>query len=1147
MDLYSSLGLVAAMALSALVAVWLLYKRSRRDEFPEETWDPYIAQKNREDGDAYLDVEDISGVPQSAGPTTVSHRLMAFGENPGQKTTEDKFQEEPASKENQGESEMGEQVELLAGEPQPLTDNEQDDYGAEPNLMSEVSPAQEGSSSSESLFDSLPPLDEAPTKAPTESTSGESLFDSLPPLDEAPTKALAESTSGESLFDSLPPLDEVPTKAPVETSSGESPFDALVAPKDVPYRHTVAELMGVGVINFSPNTEADLAVANEEERGDSLSDPSPSMSSNEESSVYGGAESESSEAETTESNEESWPTPEEELNRDSLTEPTFSRSDTEPILLSDEIPHETESSVSPATEPGREESVQDEEPSFTMESLTFNNDEQAAPPVMYKPETSLLSEGEDDSSEPVSLSDDDSDESVLDEYVSGIENEEQHRGEEASFTLESLSFEGDEESEPPVRYEPETTSSPEEYEESQEAASVDESSLLSEKEPDGLDEEKVQTIDDQLPAGELPGDTDVSLTSENVEASEFERGDLDSVEEAPMAFDMPSDGQEFIDTEEKAQEIPAGLETSESIQDADENHEVPDLILGEESIEPEIDEKLEQRLDGTDDLILDSSEMVDEPPDITLEPNEIEEESEEIFDAVEMEEELPKVETAQDEAMEPPKDDSLEGPVSEESMDVFSVLESERAESLVDMPQGPIGNAGLFDDEEDESELLKGISPEVESGKILQGMDSVVGDEEEDAAHDIGGDTFADESVFEPLSPVEEKLTIEPLSGKSMYEIVKKFVSLYCSNNLLLLEEQSESYPKEIEEIAKAGWDDICARLEMRKEIEAEEYLRIGIMEHMLGHYDIALVHFKEALRRAEKMGPVLNALGVTSFSREKIDPGISYFKEAIREAGTDVALLAASNRNLAILYQSKGDLENAAVSVVSALKCMAEDEDPGTLAGLYFRAGQLFRKLGEIENAHHHLSESTHLYLRAGDDEARTRSLVALSSTQTEMGEYDGALKNLDEAVLLCRNSGDKAGEALVVGQMGVAYSDQDQYTRALECYEKAIILNRSLGNRKGEGANLSNIGNIHYFRGDLEEALSAYEEALEINREQEHIIGQATILGNLARIYIEMKMFPDATERLRESLEMFRSVGAQTQMKSIQELIEELGAEQE
>ncbi|MBT5368627.1 MAG: tetratricopeptide repeat protein [Nitrospinaceae bacterium] len=106
---------------------------------------------------------------------------------------------------------------------------------------------------------------------------------------------------------------------------------------------------------------------------------------------------------------------------------------------------------------------------------------------------------------------------------------------------------------------------------------------------------------------------------------------------------------------------------------------------------------------------------------------------------------------------------------------------------------------------------------------------------------------------------------------------------------------------------------------------------------------------------------------------------------------------------------------------------------------------------------------------------------------------------------------------------------------------------MNRSLGNRKGEGANLSNIGNIHYFRGDLEEALSAYEEALEINREQEHIIGQATILGNLARIYIEMKMFPDATERLRESLEMFRSVGAQTQMKSIQELIEELGAEQE
>jgi len=1029
MDLYSSLGLVAAMALSALVTVWLLYKRSQGDDFPEETWAPYLAQKNRVDGDAYRDVDDVSGATLIAGPSIVSGRLLAIEENSAQAQvkTEENTKDELVPEELRGESKFGEQVESLAAEPPSLADDEQEVAIAEATSMSN--------------------------------------FFSVP----------VESTRVFHEFDFSASRSEVPNDVPfmhlAEISSGESPFDGLPAPKDVPYRRTVAELMGVGVINFSPSSEIVSDADDVEGCGASFLDPPRPFDSYVENNDYGEEEPESSGEGTAEPNEESWPTFDADLSRRVSGEPTLENPDSEPISLNDEIPQETETSVVPVAE---------------------------------------------------------------------LDREENDLGEKASFTLESLSFDREEKPEATVMYEPETAPSQEEYDDSQQVAPPDESSVYPEEEASGPIEEPAPALDDQQSIGGAPEEKDMSLTFEKIGASEFEGGHLDSTEEFPIAFEMPSEGQEFIDTEEKAQEIPA----EESVQSADEEPEA--------SVELEFSEKLEQTSHDAGEMIFDSSEMVDERLEVTLDSDELEEEPEELPDAAEVEEKFSEAATVSGGAMESPNDYTLEEPVFEESIDVFSVLKSERAESLVDMPQGSTGKVRLFDDEEEELGLKKEASLEVgpmapEPREFLEGMEPTAGDDVEVVAHDIGRETFTDERFFEPSIPLEAEQTMAPLSGETMFEIVRNFVSLNCPNNLLLIEEETERIPEGIEEIAKAGWDDICARMEMKREIEAEEFLRIGILEHMLGHHGGALVHFKEALRRAEKMGPALNALGVTSFSRGKTDPGISYFKEAIREAGTDVALLVASNRNLAILYQSKGDLENSVESVVSAMKCMGEDSSLGVLAGLYFRAGQLFRKLREIENARDHLSESAHLYLRAGDDAACTRSLVAVSSAQTELGEYDGALRNLDEAVLLCRNSGDKAGEALVIGQMGVAYSGQDQFTRAFECYEQAIILNRSLGNRKGEGANLSNIGNIYYFRGDFNEAFSAYEEALEINREQEHVIGQATILGNMGRIYIEMKLYKEAIGRLKESFEMFSSVGAQAQTESIQELIEEAESNQE
>lgn len=500
------------------------------------------------------------------------------------------------------------------------------------------------------------------------------------------------------------------------------------------------------------------------------------------------------------------------------------------------------------------------------------------------------------------------------------------------------------------------------------------------------------------------------------------------------------------------------------------------------------------------------------------------------------------------------------GDEAEESEeDVFSVIgEAQGDDTEKGHPEESAGDSVLFGgvEEKEQSEAVTDSEGHFRADPPEQQQEA---EAEDDAVflEDIVEEKLASEpmdtapsqlseSEVQPTTAEDGEETEEeedhPLPVGAPLEVVRDMVVDLCPDDLLLIEEIPDRLPEGAEEVAVSAWNELRERLEEKQTVNAEDFLRLGIIDQLVGRHDEAMARLKEALRRTDQMGPVLNAMAVASYLREKVDPAISYCREAVRESGAEATLNAAVHRNLGVLYQQKGEFRQAADALVASIQYIRSEDDPGLLGGLHLRAGQLFRKLGEIDNARFHFSESSEFFRRSGDEVYRVRSLVALASAQTEENDVDSALRHLDEAARLCSRLGDKAGEALALGQMGVAYSAQDQFTRAIEQFEKALEINQELGNRRGEGANLSNIGNIHYFRGDLPEAQSAYERALEINREEEHLIGQATILGNLGRIHLEQGEIDLAGECLRESQRIFRSAGAEGQLARIQEMLDEL-----
>ena len=232
--------------------------------------------------------------------------------------------------------------------------------------------------------------------------------------------------------------------------------------------------------------------------------------------------------------------------------------------------------------------------------------------------------------------------------------------------------------------------------------------------------------------------------------------------------------------------------------------------------------------------------------------------------------------------------------------------------------------------------------------------------------------------------------------------MVRDLVADLCPDDLLLIEEVPVRLPDDAAEVATSAWNELRERLEEKQTVSAEDFLRLGIIDQLVGRHDEAMARLKEALRRTDQMGPVLNAMAVASYLRGKVDPAISYCKEAVRESGAEGALTAAVHRNLGILYQQKGEFRQAADALVASIQFIRSEDDPGLLGGLHLRAGQLFRKLGEIDNARYHFSESSEFFRRSGDEVYRIRSLVALAAAQTEENDVDSALRHLDEAARL-------------------------------------------------------------------------------------------------------------------------------------------------
>ena len=256
------------------------YRKIRsRNEFPAETWDPYLEGETRSGGEDLPDgIELISGpgtetpvsninLPSSTDP--VSSRLKEL-EKPFPEVDEE---EEATSSENREEEPMAPQIEAEEemekeeGEEEPLApllkstgssfemdDKENNETAFSSHEQKELEAEEVKEETSEELLEDVPERVEEQTVVPPKAG-----FD----------EELSVSTIGE--------VEREDEKAVVKKEGGESPWwDDVSAPKEKPFRRGVAELMGVTVLDSVTNlepAEVDPVAAETDEQEEGLQAP----------------------------------------------------------------------------------------------------------------------------------------------------------------------------------------------------------------------------------------------------------------------------------------------------------------------------------------------------------------------------------------------------------------------------------------------------------------------------------------------------------------------------------------------------------------------------------------------------------------------------------------------------------------------------------------------------------------------------------------------------------------------------------------------------------------------------------------------------------------------------------------------------------
>ncbi|HET6316994.1 MAG TPA: adenylate/guanylate cyclase domain-containing protein, partial [Chloroflexota bacterium] len=220
---------------------------------------------------------------------------------------------------------------------------------------------------------------------------------------------------------------------------------------------------------------------------------------------------------------------------------------------------------------------------------------------------------------------------------------------------------------------------------------------------------------------------------------------------------------------------------------------------------------------------------------------------------------------------------------------------------------------------------------------------------------------------------------------------------------------------------------------------------RIGEIENVLGHYDLALRRFRSALE-------VLPA--------------------------TRRASVARLQRKLGTTLLQKSDYIEAAAAFDAGLAALGGTDDVEA-AHLGVQVGQLYLRRGDFAAARAAITRAIAVGERLHADDLVAQGLQQLGNVLLHTGDLNGAESAYRRSLAVHQRMENLSGTAEVRGDLGIAYRRLGRADDALAEYAACLEIWERIGNPWGVALCHNNMGEVQRSRGDLQQAIASYERA--------------------------------------------------------------------
>ncbi len=342
---------------------------------------------------------------------------------------------------------------------------------------------------------------------------------------------------------------------------------------------------------------------------------------------------------------------------------------------------------------------------------------------------------------------------------------------------------------------------------------------------------------------------------------------------------------------------------------------------------------------------------------------------------------------------------------------------------------------------------------------------------------------------------------------------------------------------------------------------------RLGTTQYLLYHYDVAVQHYKNALKIYEELGDnrelasALQNVGLALTYNGDAAQAQSYFKRAyelyeklgLKREASEVqgfigsSQLASGENEAAKQAFAKSQAEGAGVKTLldngealyaqqeyeEALevfkKALATAQQPPNRTAILAATRNISNclyALGNYEQALESYQQTLQLQQQARDSAGIADTWLRLGNCQYALGDLDEAIDNYQQSFALAQESKTALLMAESLSNIGLAYFVQSENKLALDHYYQSLNHYATAGDKSGIAQALQSVGNANFRLQNYRLAFEGFQNARFLLLEAGNLDDANEVLLAIGLVHFAQQSYPFAMEAYQKALTHFEAI---------------------